>query len=109
MILLNFRQPHIKDIICYMLLFLYFHCTRRINLPPYGARQVLPEKCQRRAVISAGFQHQGRPQNINQNPAMHLAEIWQKVLESKIFQQSTSNFTSDFTGAHHTVITRVIS
>lgn len=92
-----------------MLLFLRFYWTKRINLPPCGAKQVLPERCQWRAAISTGFQHPGET---HRTSVRNLLCIWQ-IFGKNYLNQSYFNKTFQISfqtsgGACHRVITHAI-
>lgn len=99
MILLNLSQPHIKDTICVHVIIYPFLLNKENQFASMwskaGTSRKMPVKSCNKYRVSAP---RGDPQNICQKPALYLADIWQKLLESKLFQQNISNFISDFRG-----------
>ena len=92
-----------------MLLFLCFYWTKRINLPPRGAKQVLPERRQWRAAVSTGFQHPGET---HRTFVRNLPCIWQKFgknyLNRRYFNKTLQISLQTSGGAYDRVIMHAI-
>lgn len=97
MILLNFSQPHIKDVICVHVIISLFLLNKENQFASTwskaGTSRKMPVKSCNKYRVSAP---RGDPQDICQKSALCLAENWQKLLKSKIFQQNNSNLILDF-------------
>lgn len=109
MILLSFSQSYISDIICVHVIISLFLLNKENQFVSTGSKAGTSRKMSAKSCNKYRFSApRGDPQNFCQKPALYLAEIWQKWLESKVFQQNTSNFISDLGGAYHRLISHAI-